>query len=106
MLFNAINAYLTVTQAVGSIVWAFRRLRNPKSREMSARSYAFLTHTPNFLFKLQISTNVTTTLRSVRVALNVSTSSVDTCVAVVPAKLTSKAKAAEVITVQVLRIVA
>ena len=47
-LLNCENEYLvlalvegTAAQAVvGSIVWAFRRLKKPKSREMSARSYA------------------------------------------------------------------
>ena len=37
---------------VGSIVWALRKLRKPRCREMSARSYALHSVNPNFLQSL------------------------------------------------------
>ena len=41
----------TAVQAVvGSVVWAFRRLKKPRCREMSARGYALHSVCPNFLF--------------------------------------------------------
>ena len=41
----------TVVQAVvGSIVWAFRRRKNPRSREMSARGYALHSVCPKLSF--------------------------------------------------------
>ena len=49
-----------VQSVVGSIVWAFRRLKKPRSREMSTRGYALLTYvlhvcTQLFLFPFLIS---------------------------------------------------
>ena len=47
----------TAVQAVvGSIVWAFRRLKKPRSREMSARGYALHSVCPRLSFFLQLST--------------------------------------------------
>ena len=41
----------TAVQAVGgSIVWAFRSLKNQRSREVSARGYALHSVCPNFPF--------------------------------------------------------
>ena len=41
----------TAVQAVvGSDVWAFRRLKKPRCREMSARSYALYSVRPQFSF--------------------------------------------------------
>ena len=41
----------TAAQAVvGSIVWAFRRLEEPRCREMSARGYALYSVCSNFPF--------------------------------------------------------
>ena len=46
---------MAVVQAVvGSIVWAFCRLKKPRSREMSARSYAFHSVCPQLAFFLSI----------------------------------------------------
>ena len=38
-----------VQPVVGFIVWAFRRLKNPRSREMSARGYALHSVRPQLL---------------------------------------------------------
>ena len=44
----------TAVQAVvGSIVWAFRRLKKPSCREMSARGYAFHSVCPQLSFLSQ-----------------------------------------------------
>ena len=40
-----------VQAVVGSIVWAFRSLKNPKSREMSARGYALHSVCAQFFFQ-------------------------------------------------------
>ena len=57
---NCENEYLVLALAlgeetadeavVGSIVWAFRRLKKPRSREMSARGYALRSVRPNIPF--------------------------------------------------------
>ena len=39
-----------VQVVVGSIVWGFRRLKNPSCREISARGYALHSVCPNFRF--------------------------------------------------------
>ena len=36
----ALGEEISVQEVVGSIVWAFRKLRKPRSREMSALGYA------------------------------------------------------------------
>ena len=41
-----------VQTEVGSIVWAFRRLKKPRCREMSARGYAFYSVWPQLSFFL------------------------------------------------------
>ena len=38
----------TAQVVVGSIFWAFRRLKRSRSQEMSARGYAFKAYDPNF----------------------------------------------------------
>ena len=49
--FKCKNVYLTPARAVvGSIVWAFRRLRKPRCREMSARGYALHSVCPQLSF--------------------------------------------------------
>ena len=49
------SAEKTAAKAVvGSIVWAFRRLKKPKSGEMSARGYALHSVCPSFSFFLSI----------------------------------------------------
>ena len=52
---NCKNEYLILalgkeTAVVGSIVWAFRRLNKPRSREVSARDYALHSVRPHRLF--------------------------------------------------------
>ena len=58
----------TAVQAVaGSIVWAFRRLKKPRSREMSARSHALHSVRPQLsLFFLHGSFNVTVIFREIQ----------------------------------------
>ena len=41
--------------AVGSIVWAFRRFKKPRSREMSARGYALHSVRPKLFFSTVLS---------------------------------------------------
>ena len=52
--FNCENLYLVLalgaeTAVVGSVVSAFRRLKKPRSRQMSARGYALPSLPPTFL---------------------------------------------------------
>ena len=46
----ALGQETAVQAIVGSIVRAFRRLKKPTSREISARGYALYSVCPNFLF--------------------------------------------------------
>ena len=47
------------TQAVvGSIVWSFRRLKKPRSREMGARGYAFHSVCPQLSFSFPFHTAI------------------------------------------------
>ena len=46
----ALGEESAVQAVVGSIVWAFRRLKNPKRKEMSARGYAFHSICPQLPF--------------------------------------------------------
>ena len=50
---NVRYIYRYIVQAVvGSIVWAFRTLKKPRYGEMSARTYALYTRSPQtFLFR-------------------------------------------------------
>ena len=50
---------------VGFIIWAFRRLKNPRCREMSARGYALHSICPNFLFSffVKFTPGVATSIR-------------------------------------------
>ena len=54
----ALGEETTVHAVVGSIVWAFRRLKKPRCREMSARGYALHSVRPqlsfSFLFHLDL----------------------------------------------------
>ena len=48
---SVLRAHLMTVQAVvGSIVWAFRRLKKPRSREMSVRGYALHSVRPQLSF--------------------------------------------------------
>ena len=51
----ALREETAVQAVVGSIAWAFRRVKKPSSREMSARGYALHSvRPPTFLFRLVV----------------------------------------------------
>ena len=49
-LLFALGEEIAVQAVVGSIVWAFRRVKNPRRREMSARIYALHSVCPQISF--------------------------------------------------------
>ena len=53
LLVLALGEETAVLAVVGSIVWAFRRLKKPRFGELSARGSRFVAYVPNFPFFYQ-----------------------------------------------------